>query len=246
MMILITHQIIVVSKFVDNNETLPTHHFHYEAYKRIYAKIGNDLHLRYATLLQHTENSDFPHFSPFSIFFSHCLEAILIGLNLPSEQKFSILTLSDNLIPDTRKGLEHGGTIQSRLVAGLQGRDFQLKELQESKPVFGRDSDLSDPSDGSVRELIAKSSEAISWNQEGIDLSLLTSRTETTESNERILCRYVLLGFSNKLQKLHIRKELQQLNNIYYQIDSSIAILLSMRFLVRFKLPQIKGKARFL
>lgn len=108
--------------------------------------IWNYGNLNDAVSLQNPEDGNLPGSTTTPFTLASAAEVALIQLDLPVQQSFGISGMAQDRQADGANSSINGPVRQPHLLGHLPDRNFQLKELDQGKPLYTGQSSLVDPS----------------------------------------------------------------------------------------------------
>lgn len=187
------HQRIVAFKYTGIHDASSAHDLNGQVEQGLSGDIGDDFDLNDTSALQDAETRHFGRSPLTPGVFSHTPEAAFIGLHLPTQQRLSILGLSQDAFADEMKGLQDCWIGKNHLAGSLECRDFQFEQLHQAQPLLGQNTQLSYPSVGPIGEFKSTTLASISLTTGGIDFTTPTTMTNTALfSTGILLCTDVL------------------------------------------------------
>jgi len=112
--------------------------------------VGNHGYLNDPVSLQDPEDRNFPGSAATPLPLASAAEVALVQLDLPVQQPFGIPGMAQDRQTDGTDSPINGPVRQPPLLGHLPNRNFQLKELDQGKPLYTGQSSLIDPSSGKV------------------------------------------------------------------------------------------------
>lgn len=173
------HQGVIPSEFIGIDDRTSSNYLEGQIENALCTHILKGFYPQKSLFLQDAENRDFSSSSPSPLSLLSTPKVSFIGLNFPLQPKIPILGVSRDRLSDQVKGIKNRRVRETQWLRGLSCRTLQFKELLQSKPIFGRDSKLLNPSSCKLRKLITTAAITISRTSNSIEFSLPRICTET-------------------------------------------------------------------
>jgi hypothetical protein len=173
------HQSIVTSELVGIDYTPSPNFFNRQIQKRLGADIGEDFYLNQTLPLQNAENRDFMTGTPSAFTFTFASKVSLVHLYFTFDQ-ITVPLVCRYAPSDQVHRLEYRRITYSNLFGNLSGGKLQFEQFDDPEPVYGTDTQLTQPTTSPFRKRIATSLTAITTVCQSIDFIAPTPYAETT------------------------------------------------------------------